>query len=98
MIKYLRRVKGITRKNRIKTPKSKIEVEIESISKLMERMELSGWSHLQRMIQTRSVQKGIGYREQAKRKTGMPILAWNKVITETLILSRITKMCASYKQ
>ena len=52
-MKYLRRVRGITRMDKIRNEEIRKNLGIESMSKFIEKRQLSWWGHLQRMDDTR---------------------------------------------
>lgn len=83
-MKYLRRVKGVTKRDRIRNEVIREELNIESVEDFIERRQLGWWGHLLRMeekAQTRMIweSKAIG-----TKKRGRPKQTWDDVIGKIL--------------
>ena len=83
-MKYLRRVKGITRKDRIRNEAVREELSIESIAETIENNKLKWFGHMARMTNKRPVKAIWEARSNNKRKRGRPKKTWNQEIAEIL--------------
>ncbi|CAG9823911.1 unnamed protein product [Phaedon cochleariae] len=88
--KYLRRVKGITRREKIRNVVIREELEIESIEEYIEKKQLAWWGHLQRMKNGTQVKRIWESKAQGKRKVGRPIQTWDNVVGNILKKRRKT--------
>ena len=89
-MKYLRRVQGVIRLNRIGNVKIREELQIESVAQFIERRRLSWWGHINRMKECRQVRQVWEARIQKTRKRGRPRETRNKAIEKILISKEIT--------
>ena len=83
-MKYLRKVKGVTRRDRIRNEDVRTELQIQSVLEFIENKQLSWWGHLQRMTDTRPAKEIWGARVQSKKGRGRPKETWNKVVEKIL--------------
>lgn len=83
-MKYLRRVKGITRKDRIRNEVVREELGIESIDETIENNKLKWFGHMTRMTNKRPVKIIWEARSNNKRKRGRPRKTWNQGIAKIL--------------
>lgn len=79
-MKYLRRVKGVTRRDRIRNEVIRGELETESVGEYIEQKQLAWWGHLQRMSNATQVKKIWESKTQGKRKRGRPKQTWDSVV------------------
>jgi hypothetical protein len=83
-MKYLRRVEGVTKRDRIRNSRIREEIGIESIEDFIEKRQLGWWGHLQRMNDMVPVKRIWETRMHGKRKRGRPRETWDKVISKIL--------------
>ncbi|KAF5275497.1 hypothetical protein FQR65_LT16630 [Abscondita terminalis] len=83
-MKFLRRVRGVTKKDKLRNSQIREDLGISSILEHIEEKQLSWWGHLQRMKETRPVRKVWEAKLTNKRKRGRPRKTWEKVIGEIL--------------
>ena len=95
-MRYLRRVKGITKRDRIRNEIVRDELDVESILDFIERRQLSWWGHLQRMQDTRQVKEIWEAKQTQKSRRGRPRKTWNHTLNEILI-RRGTTWCEAKK-
>lgn len=83
-MKYLRRVKGITRRNRIRNELVREELEIEPVNNIIVKQKLKWFGHMCRMSNNRQV-KRIWEAGIHKSKTrGRPKKTWNDEVAVAL--------------
>ena len=83
-MKYLRRVKEITRRDRIRNDRIREELEINSISDFIEQRQLSWWGHLQRLRDDIPVKRKWETKVQATKRKGRPRETWDKIMERIL--------------
>uniref|UniRef100_A0A1Y1M0F5 Reverse transcriptase domain-containing protein n=2 Tax=Photinus pyralis TaxID=7054 RepID=A0A1Y1M0F5_PHOPY len=83
-MKYLRRVKGITRMDRIRNEAVREELEIESIIDMTEKQKLKWFGHICRMDNDRQVKRIWESGVQKKRTRGRPKKTWNDEVAAIL--------------
>lgn len=83
-MKYLRRVKGVTRLNKIRNESICQDLEIEPLQDFVERRQLSWWGHLNRMNNERPAKQIWEAKIQKRKKRGRPEQTWNNTITEII--------------
>lgn len=83
-MKYLRRVKGVTRLDRLRNEEIRKELEINSIHDFIEQRQLSWWGHLQRMGDRIPVKRVWEARSQGRGTRGRPKETWDNVIRKIL--------------
>ena len=83
-MKYLRRVKGVTRADKIRNDVIRSELEVEPALKIIEQNQLKWFGHLQRLNDKRQVKKVWKTRTMPKRNRGRPIVTWNKMLEDIL--------------
>lgn len=76
-MKFLRAVKGVTRRDRIRNEQIREELEVESIHSVIERNQLKWFGHINRMQQKRQVKQVWEAKVQNKRGKGRPKKTWN---------------------
>lgn len=89
-MKYLRRVKGITRRDRIRNEAVRNELKIEPILERVEKQQLSWFGHLVRMGQDRQVKKVWMARVIKKQGRGRPRKTWDNTVAELLLKRNLT--------
>lgn len=83
-MKYLRGVKNITRKDRIRNEVTREELGVEPILKSIQRQQLRWFGHIIRMDMERTTRKIWATRVQQKRGRGRPKKTWDKEVAESL--------------
>lgn len=83
-MKYLRRVKGITKRDRIRNEAIREELKIEPIEDYIERRQLGWWGHLIRMEEDTQTRKVWETKMTGKRKKGRPKQTWDDVVKKIL--------------
>lgn len=96
-MKYLRRVKGVTIMDKIRSSEIREELEIEAIEDFMDKRKLSWWGHLNRMKEGTQVKQVWEARAQGKRRRGRPNQEWDKTVTEILTKKGISVAEAKHK-
>lgn len=95
-MKYLRRVKGVTKLDRIRSDQIRKELNIESVEKFIEKRQMGWWGHLQRLKKTTQVKRIWEAKTTGKKKRGRPALMWNDALGR--ILKRKGKTWAEAKK
>ena len=83
-MKYLRRVKGITRRDRIRNELVRDELKVEPILKTVERRQLGWFGHLARMEDSRQVKAVWLARVPGRQRRGRPRKTWDGTMAEIL--------------
>ncbi|XP_063904758.1 uncharacterized protein LOC135123812 [Zophobas morio] len=83
-MKFLRRVMGITKMDRIRNVEVRKELDIEPIVNKIERNQLRWYGHLIRMDRETPVKSVWESRVQHKRPRGRPTVTWNENIEKIL--------------
>lgn len=83
-MKYLRRVKGVTRTDRNRNQDIRNELGVQSIFEFIDRRKLSWWGHMQRMGDTRTVKRVWQTKTDGKRRRGRPRLTWDGSVGKIL--------------
>lgn len=83
-MRYLRRVRGVTMKDRMKNVDIRRELKIRSTLEFIEGRKLSWWGHLQRMREERPVKKVWRAKTQRNRRRGRPRKTWDDTMAEIL--------------
>lgn len=83
-MKYLRTVKGVTRRDRIRNVDIREELKIKPVLKYIEERQLSWWGHLHRMESDRLVKNIWEARVVARRDRGRPKETWDNTIAKIL--------------
>ena len=81
---YLRRIKGITRLDKIRNDSIREELETVSVLEFIERRQLSWWGHMMRMDQGRSTRRIWEAHILKNKKRGRPRVTWNETISAIL--------------
>lgn len=79
-MKFLRRVKGVTRRDKVRNTKIREELGVAAITDFIEQRQLGWWGHLQRMSDSRPVKQVWEARVQAEKKRGRPRQTWDKMV------------------
>ena len=82
-MKYLRRIKGVTRRDRVRNEVVRQELKVEPILKKIYK-QLKWFGHLMRMNDSRPVKKVWQARMTGKRKRGRPRKTWTNSIANIL--------------
>lgn len=83
-MKFLRRIRGVTKMDRLKNVKIREELKIQSTLDFIERRQLSWWGHLHRMKNERPVKQIWQAKIKKRRKRGRPRKTWDSVIEEII--------------
>lgn len=83
-MKYLRRVKGVTKMDRIRNEKIRQDLGTNPILEFIEQRQLSWWGHMQRMSNNRQVKRIWEARTPTRRKRGRPRETWDGTIGKIL--------------
>lgn len=83
-MKYLRGVKGITRRDKARNIDVREELQVESIIDFIEKKQLGWWGHLQRMEECIPAKRMWTSRIKAKRGPGRPKLTWEKEVAKLI--------------
>ncbi|XP_044755933.1 uncharacterized protein LOC123314691 [Coccinella septempunctata] len=83
-MKYLRRVRGVTKMHKIRNEKIGEDVEIEPLMEFIEKRQLSWWEHQHRMNNERPVKKIWESKVQGKKRRGRPERTWDKTLNEII--------------
>nr|CAH7736900.1 unnamed protein product [Callosobruchus chinensis] len=83
-MKYLRGVKGVTRRDKIRNEVIRSELGVKSVLQKIEENQLKWFGHLVRMDVTRPVKMVWQAREQRKRGRGRPRKTWNDTVASIL--------------
>ena len=67
-MKYLRRIKGITRRDRARNEVERQELKVELILKKIHKQLLKWFGHLMRMKNRRPIKSMVGQEEREKKK------------------------------
>lgn len=83
-MKYLRGIKGVTKRDRIRSEVIRRELEVESVMNSIEKRQLSWFGHLVRMGNTRQTKKIWNAKSMRKKRRGRPRKKWDDVIADNL--------------
>lgn len=83
-MRYLRRVRGVTKMDRIKNLEIRKDLKIQSVLENIEERQLGWWGHLHRMENTRQTKRIWEARITKNKRRGRPRTTWDNVITELL--------------
>lgn len=83
-MKYLRRVKGITRRDRIRNVQVREELKSQPVAEFIEQRQLGWWGHLHRMSDNRPVKRIWETKTALKKRRGRPRETWDDVIRKIL--------------
>lgn len=83
-MKYLRAVKGVTRRDRIRNASIREQLKVESTLEFIDRQHLKWFGHMVRMDKDRQVKRVWQARTARKRSRGRPRRKWDDMIAETL--------------
>nr|CAI5833244.1 unnamed protein product [Callosobruchus analis] len=89
-MKYLRKVKGMTRMDRIRNEAIREEFQVVPVLKLIEQSQLRWFGHVNRLHEERQVKKVWQAHTVPKRGKGRSRLTWNDGIGRLLEARRIT--------
>ena len=83
-MRYLRKVKGKTRMDKIRNEKIREDLEVESVTDKLEIQKLKWFGHLIRMNTNRPTKQIWECRTQNKRSRGRPKQTWNDELAKIL--------------
>ena len=83
-MKYLQRVRGVTKIDKKRNIDIREDLKIQSTLEFIEARQISWWGHLQRMEETRPVRRVWEAKTQKNKKRGRPRQTWDKVIAGIL--------------
>lgn len=83
-MKYLRRTKGITRRDRIRNTEIRAELGVAPVQEKIEEKQLQWLGHLIRMDNDRQVKQVWEARSSSKRARGRPRESWNNAVGKIL--------------
>lgn len=83
-MKFLRKVRGVTKFDKMKNMDIRRDLEINSVSEFIETRQLAWWGHLQRMSNTRQTRRIWEARIQKKKRRGRPRQTWDSVVAGIL--------------
>lgn len=83
-MKYLRRVKGVTLRDRVRSAEIREELEVKPVTEFIEKRQLSWWGHLQRMNTNRVVKQIWEAKTTDKRSRGRPQKTWDNILGKIL--------------
>ncbi|KAI4468178.1 hypothetical protein MML48_2g00010220 [Holotrichia oblita] len=84
-MKYLRKVRGVTKRDRMRNEDIRRDLEIEPIEKFIEQRQLGWWGHLQRMNNSTQVKKAWEAKAQGRRGRGRPKQTWSGVVGKIIV-------------
>lgn len=90
-MKYLRRVLGITRKDKIRNTTVRAELQVKPVLERIEDCQLRWFGHLTRMNKDRPVRQVWKARRHEKRTRGRPMKTWDENIENVLADRGLTK-------
>lgn len=83
-MKYLRRVRGVTRRDRIRNTEIRKDLNVKPMAEFIEERQLGWWGHLQRMEGTRQVKRVWEAKIVKKKRRGRPRKTWDGAVGEIL--------------
>ena len=83
-MKFLRGVRGVTKRDKMRNDRIREDLKIEPIMKSIERQQLKWFGHVVRMEETRQVKKVWQARTARKRNRGRPTRTWDSVVANNL--------------
>lgn len=83
-MKYLRRVMGVTKRDRLRNIDIRRDLEIQPTLDFIEQRQLSWWGHLVRMEERRPVRRIWEARIERYKKRGRPRQTWDKTVAGIL--------------
>lgn len=90
-MKYLRKVLGVTRLDRLRNSVIREELQISPALETVERNQLRWFGHLNRMLPTRPTRKIYEARKHGRRPRGRPARTWEEEIEKIFTVRGITK-------
>ena len=87
---YLRRVKKITRMDRVRNEVVRQELGSQSVLDYIEQRQLAWWGHLQRMSPNRTPKQIWEARISGNRRRGRPRKSWDNIVTDIFKKRKIT--------
>nr|CAH7716818.1 unnamed protein product [Callosobruchus chinensis] len=79
-MKFLRKIKGVTRTDRLKKEDIRNELGVEPVWSLIERNQLKWFGHMCRMDNSRQIRKVWECKTMPNRRRGRPTTSWNKAV------------------
>lgn len=83
-MKYLRAVKGVTRRDKIRNQKVREDLKVEPILEYMDRQKMKWFGHITRMGENRQVKRVWLARTTDKKTRGRPRKTWDNTVAECL--------------
>ncbi|CAH0558813.1 unnamed protein product [Brassicogethes aeneus] len=83
-MRYLRAVKGLTRRDRIRNETVRAELDVEPILDSIKKQQLKWFGHMVRMEEDRQAKRIWQTKTIQKRPRGRPKKTWNDVVAENL--------------
>ena len=96
-MKYLRRIKEVTRRDRVRNEVVRQELKVEPLLKKIHKQQLKWFGHLTRMNNSGLVKNVWQARMIRKRKRGSPRKIWENLIADILRETNVTCNEASKK-
>ena len=96
-MKFLRRARGVTKMDKIRSEQIRTDLKIKEARKSIEERKLNWWGHLKRMDEKKQVKKVWESRMDGKRKVGRPQVTWDQTIDRILTSKGVTKKEAASK-
>lgn len=83
-MRYLRLVRGITRRDRVRNKEVREHLNVEPLQVKIEKRKLRWFGHIVRMRESRQVKNIWNARPQGKRRRGRPMQTWNESVEKIL--------------
>lgn len=96
-MRFLRRVEGVTRLDKIRNEQIRENLQIESIQNTIDKKQLAWYGHLIRMPEERQTKQVWNARITKKKKRGRPMKTWENNIEEILARNNISGQEAKRK-
>lgn len=94
-MKYLRRVLGVTRRDRIRNDTIREQLKVQPVAKWIENCQLRWYGHLKRMEDKRPVKRVWEAKSQKRKNRGRPKTTWNRNIEKIVEDRGLTMVQAS---
>lgn len=89
-MRYLRAVKGVTRKDKIRNEVIRQDLKVEPIIETIKRQKMKWFGHMIRMEETRQTKRVWRARQTHKRGRGRPRKTWDTSVAESMKKSGVT--------
>nr|CAH7732589.1 unnamed protein product [Callosobruchus chinensis] len=94
-MKFLRKIKGVTRTDRLRNEDIGNELGVEPVWNLIERNQLKWFGHMCRMDNSRQVRKVFECKTMPTRRRGRPTTSRNKAVLGVIEKKGLTMKSAS---